>query len=39
MKIQQVKTELLHAEWTDRQTDNDEAVHNSVIVTNKAEIL
>ena len=39
MKIELVKIELLHAERTDRQTDrHDEASHNSVIVTNKAEI-
>jgi hypothetical protein len=38
MNIQLVKTELLHAEKTDRHR-HDEAVHNSVIVTNKAEIM
>jgi len=38
MKIQLVKTELFHAERT--ETDrHDEAFHNSVIVTNKAEIM
>lgn len=39
MKIQQVKTEL-SCSMQRRQTDrHDEAAHNSVTVTNKAEIM